>query len=85
MLDYVWTIHFMVPLYIGSNQSFSTNITEESSNNDRPMLQFPPWKLFVSPVETICFHGRNKLKQTDSPILKYVIAVTILRLFSMNV
>ena len=75
----------MVPLYIGRRRTLSTNITEESSNNDRPVFQFPPWKLFVSPVETNCFHGRNKGKQTDYPILRYVIVLTNLRLFSMNV
>ena len=38
------------------------NITEENSNNNRPLYQFPPWKQFVSPVETNCFHGGNSGK-----------------------
>jgi len=75
----------MVPLYIDRRRSSSTNITEESSNNNRVVFQFPPWKLFVSPVETNCFLGRNKGKQTDYPVLRYAIVVTNLRLFSMNV
>ena len=56
------------------------------------MILFLLWKLFVSTVETVCFsHGnkmfpqRNVWKQTDYLILRYVIVVTILRLFSMNV
>jgi len=85
MLDYVYSIHKIVPLYIDSKQTSSTNITEESSNNNRTLPQFPPWKQFVSPVETNCFHGGNIGKQTDYLILKYVIVATILRLFSMNV
>ena len=75
----------MEQLYMDCRRTFSTNITEESSNNNRPLFQFPPWKLFVSPVETNCFHGRNKVKQNDYLILRYVIEVIILRLFSMNV
>ena len=82
----------MVPLYIGSKRTISTYITEESSNNNSHMILFLLWKLFVSTVETVCFsHGnkmfpqRNIWKQTDYLILRYVIVVTILRLFSMNV
>ena len=37
MLYDVWTIHFMVPLYIDSRRALSKNVTEESSNNNRPL------------------------------------------------
>ena len=72
-------------LYIDNGRTLSTNITEESRDNNRPLYQFPPRKLFVSPVETFCFHGGNTGLQPDYLTLRYAIVVDNLRILSMNV
>ena len=68
-----------------TERTISTNWTEGSSDNNRTVFLFPPWKLFVSAGETNCFHGGNRWLQTDYLILRYVMTVIFLSLILINV